>query len=61
MAVASGGEPGTGEEDQRSGGPVVDLQPNFETIQVGSKNIKDIYMITTSTNVYYFTTNPILG
>ena len=32
-----GGEPGTGEEDQRSGGPVADLQPNFKTIQAWSK------------------------
>ena len=32
-----GVEPGTEEEDQRSGGPVVDLKPNFKTIQVWSK------------------------
>ena len=42
MAVASGGEPGTG-EDQRSGGPVVDLQPNFKTIQVWSKICGHLY------------------
>ena len=59
MAVASGGKPGTGEEDQIPGGPVVDLPPNFKTILV--ENMKDIYMITTSTNVSYITINPILG
>ena len=35
--MAPGGETGTREEDKRSGGPVVDLQPNVETIQVWSK------------------------
>ena len=40
--MASEGEPGTG-EDQRSGGPVVDLQPNFKTIQVWSKCEQHLY------------------
>ena len=38
-----GGEPGTGEEDQRSGGPVVNLQPNFETIQACRKYEGHLY------------------
>ena len=59
MAVASGGETGTREEEKRSGGPVVDLQPNVETIQVWS-NILRTFMVTKSSNVYYITTNPIL-
>ena len=41
--MASGGEPGTGEEDQRSGGPVVDLQPNLKTIQVCRKYEINLY------------------
>ena len=41
--MASGGEPGTGEEDQRSGGPVVDLQPNFKTIKVCRKYEGHVY------------------
>ena len=43
MALASGGDPGTGEEDQRSGGPVVDLQPNLTTIQVCRKYEGHLY------------------
>ena len=37
LAVASGGETETMEEDYRSGGPIIELEPDFETIQVCSK------------------------
>ena len=61
LAVASGGEPRIGGEDQRSGGPVVDLQSNFKTIRVWSKTSRIFIWSQTSTNVHYTTTNPILG
>ena len=37
LAVASGSETETKEEDQRAGGPIIELEPDFKTILVWSK------------------------
>ena len=37
LAMASWGETETKEEDQRSGGPIVELEPDLKTTQVWSK------------------------
>ena len=37
MAVEPGGETETKEEDKRSGGPIVELKPDFKTIRIWSK------------------------
>ena len=37
LAVASGGETEAGEEDERSAGPIVELEPDFKRYKSGRK------------------------
>ena len=62
LAVSSEGETQTGEDDEWSGGPIVELQSDFKPIQVWSKIWRTL--IVWSQNpvmIIIFTTRPIIG
>ena len=57
MAVASGGEMQTVEEDYRSGVPIVKLQPDFNAIKAWSKMFSKLYCHHIKQRTFYV--NPI--